>query len=164
MRPGGAVDWHLVRWLHKHLMVKVTGSNPRSYSNTQHWVRYYSRNASYRKKPCVVRFYPPVFRWRSFSCILKSTITVTVHMPILRKNKKYSTKLGVCFDKKFNWNCHRVRANCVPSSSTLAYKHRFDSSGWTDSNGKMWNQCIIPLGQLNGSNTVKNGRTGSIRR
>ena len=27
MRPGGAADWHLVRWLHNHLMVKVAGSN-----------------------------------------------------------------------------------------------------------------------------------------
>ena len=35
VRPGGALDWHLVRWLHKHLMAKVTGSNSRSYSNTQ---------------------------------------------------------------------------------------------------------------------------------
>ena len=30
-RPGGVVDWHLVRWLHISLMVKVTGSNLRRY-------------------------------------------------------------------------------------------------------------------------------------
>ena len=49
-RPDGAVDSHLVRWLHKYLMVKFTGSNPRQYSNTQDGVRYYLRNASYQKK------------------------------------------------------------------------------------------------------------------
>ena len=43
------VDWHLVRWLHIHLTVKATGSNPRPFSNTQDWVGYCSRNARHEK-------------------------------------------------------------------------------------------------------------------
>ena len=46
--PRGAADWHRIRLLHIHLMVMVTGSSPRPYSNTHHWVRYYSRKARFK--------------------------------------------------------------------------------------------------------------------